>query len=66
MGDITFGLSRQIALEHHRVPDLLANVRFKTTTGIDSFNLNSSQTALGTGFYAPHRRQGQRPRRLLR
>ncbi|HEY0161910.1 MAG TPA: transporter [Edaphobacter sp.] len=52
MGDITFGLSRQIALEHHRVPDLLANVLFKTTTGIDSFNLNSSQTALGTGFYA--------------
>ena len=34
------------------MPDLLANVRFKTTTGVDSFNLNSSQTALGTGFYA--------------
>jgi hypothetical protein len=27
-------------------------VRFKTTTGVDSFNLSSSQTALGTGFYA--------------
>ncbi|HTH52813.1 MAG TPA: transporter [Edaphobacter sp.] len=52
LGDITFGLSRQLTLEHGRVPDLLANVRFKTTTGIDSFNLNSSQTALGTGFYA--------------
>ncbi|WP_260704856.1 transporter [Edaphobacter flagellatus] len=52
MGDITFGLSRQLTFEHGRVPDLLANVRFKTTTGIDSFNLNSSQTALGTGFYA--------------
>jgi len=52
LGDITFGLSRQLTLEHGRIPDLLANVRFKTTTGIDSFNLNSSQTALGTGFYA--------------
>jgi len=52
LGDVTFGLSRQLTLEHGRVPDLLANVRFKTTTGIDSFNLNSSQTALGTGFYA--------------
>jgi len=52
LGDITFGLSRQLTLEHGRVPDLLANVRFKTTTGVDSFNLNSSQTALGTGFYA--------------
>lgn len=52
LGDITFGLSRQLALEHGNIPDLLANVRFKTTTGIDSFNLNSSQTALGTGFYA--------------
>jgi len=52
LGDITFGLSRQLTFERGRVPDLLANVRFKTTTGIDSFNLNSSQTALGTGFYA--------------
>jgi hypothetical protein len=52
LGDIAFGLSRQLTLEKGRMPDLLANVRFKTTTGIDSFNLNSSQTALGTGFYA--------------
>jgi hypothetical protein len=52
LGDVAFGLSRQLAVEHGRIPDLLANVRFKTTTGIDSFNLNSSQTALGTGFYA--------------
>ncbi|WP_130418849.1 transporter [Edaphobacter modestus] len=52
LGDITFGLSRQLTLERGRVPDLLANVRFKTTTGVDSFNLNSSQTALGTGFNA--------------
>jgi hypothetical protein len=52
LGDVAFGVSRQLTLEKGRVPDLLANVRFKTTTGIDSFNLNSSQTALGTGFYA--------------
>jgi hypothetical protein len=52
LGDIAFGVSRQLSLEHGRVPDLLANVRFKTTTGVDSFNLQSSQTALGTGFYA--------------
>jgi hypothetical protein len=52
LGDATFGLSRQLTVEHNKVPDLLANVRFKTTTGVDSFNLNSSQTALGTGFYA--------------
>ena len=52
LGDLTFGLSRQLVFEHTRWPDLLANVRFKTTTGVDSFNLSSSQTALGTGFYA--------------
>jgi hypothetical protein len=52
LGDIAFGLSRQLVYEHTKCPDLLANVRFKTTTGVDSFNLTSSQTALGTGFYA--------------
>ena len=52
LGDIAFGVSRQLVYEHTKWPDLLANVRFKTTTGVDSFNLNSSQTALGTGFYA--------------
>ena len=52
LGDIAFGVSRQLAYEHTKWPDLLANVRFKTTTGVDSFNLTSAQTALGTGFYA--------------
>lgn len=52
LGDIAFGVSRQLVYEHTKWPDLLANVRFKTTTGVDSFNLTSSQTALGTGFYA--------------
>jgi hypothetical protein len=51
LGDIEFGLSRQLASEHRRLPDMLANLRFKTTTGKDPFNLGSSQTALGSGFY---------------
>ncbi|MCU1222448.1 MAG: transporter [Edaphobacter sp.] len=51
LGDIEFGLSRQLASEHRRLPDMLANMRFKTTTGKDPFNLGSSQTALGSGFY---------------
>jgi hypothetical protein len=51
MGDIQAALSRQLTMEHGRVPDLLANVRFKLTTGKDPYNLTSSQTALGSGFY---------------
>src|ERR1700722_6243770 len=52
LGDISAGISRQITSEHGRIPDLLANVRVKTTTGEDSFNLTSSEVALGTGFNA--------------
>ena len=51
LGDLQVALSRQITTEHKRVPDLLANVRFKTTTGENAFDLGSSQTALGSGFY---------------
>ena len=50
LGDISAGLYRQLTTEHGRVPDLLANVRFKSTTGADSFTLTSSEVALGTGF----------------
>ena len=50
LGDISAGLHRQLTTEHGRVPDLLANVRFKSTTGEDSFTLSSSEIALGTGF----------------
>jgi hypothetical protein len=50
LGDIQAGVSRQLTSEHGRVPDMLANVRFKSTTGADSFNLSSSTTGLGTGF----------------
>ena len=50
LGDISAGLSRQLTNEHGNVPDLLANVRFKSTTGADAFTLTSSEVALGTGF----------------
>jgi hypothetical protein len=52
LGDIGAGLSRQLTTEHGKVPDMLANVRFKSTTGKDPYNLQSSQVALGTGFNA--------------
>jgi hypothetical protein len=52
LGDIAAGLSRQLTTEHGKVPDMLANVRFKSTTGKDPYNLQSSQVALGTGFNA--------------
>jgi hypothetical protein len=50
LGDISAGISRQLTTEHGKIPDMLANVRFKSTTGKDPFNLQSSQIALGTGF----------------
>ena len=52
LGDIQAGVSRQLASEKGRVPDILASVRFKSTTGTDSFDLASSTTGLGTGFNA--------------
>ena len=52
LGDIQGSISRQVALEHGKVPDLLANVRFKGRTGVDAFQVGtSSDTALGSGFY---------------
>jgi hypothetical protein len=50
LGDISAGMSRQLTNEHGHVPDMLGNVRFKSTTGADSFSLTSSEVALGTGF----------------
>jgi hypothetical protein len=52
LGDISAGVYKQLTTEHGRVPDMLANVRFKSTTGKDSFSLTSSEVALGTGFNA--------------
>ena len=50
LGDISAGISRQLTIEHGRVPDLIANAHFKSTTGADAFTLTSSEVALGTGF----------------
>jgi hypothetical protein len=50
LGDIQGAVSRQLVAEHKWVPDILANVRFKSTTGDSSFDLASSQTSLGSGF----------------
>jgi hypothetical protein len=51
LGDVQVSLSRQIAKEHGAIPDLLANVSFKTRTGKDPFALGNNEIALGTGFY---------------
>lgn len=51
LGDVQISLNRQIAREHGRIPDLLANVSFKTKTGKDPFGLGNNEIALGTGFY---------------
>jgi hypothetical protein len=50
IGDIQAGLSRQLAIEHGGVPDLLANIRYKSVTGTNSYDLQSAETSLGTGF----------------
>lgn len=52
LGDIQAGVSRQLTFEHGHTPDLLANIRFKSVTGANSYDLASSQTNLGSGFYA--------------
>jgi hypothetical protein len=52
LGDISAGISRQLTTERGKKPDILANVRFKSTTGKDAYNLDSSEVALGTGFNA--------------
>jgi hypothetical protein len=51
LGDVLVSLSRQVAKEHGRIPDLLATASFKTKTGKDPFSLGNNEIALGTGFY---------------
>jgi Putative MetA-pathway of phenol degradation len=51
LGDVQVSLSRQLTREHGNMPDLLANVTFKTKTGKDPFSLGNNEIALGTGFY---------------
>lgn len=49
MGDIEFGLSRQMAWESGIVPDLIAAVNFKSKTGRSPYNRT---IGLGTGHYS--------------
>jgi hypothetical protein len=56
LGDVQLSLSRQIAREHGGIPDLLADVGFKTKTGKDPFGLGNNEIALGTGFYGAQSR----------
>lgn len=50
LGDMVAGLSYQFINEHGNVPDLLGSLHFKSTTGVTSYNLQSADTSLGTGF----------------
>jgi hypothetical protein len=50
LGDISASISRTVLQEHGWRPDVVANVLYKSTTGTDSFDLQSAETALGTGF----------------
>ena len=50
LGDIIAGVSYQFINEHGNVPDLLGSLHFKSTTGATSYNLESAETSLGTGF----------------
>jgi hypothetical protein len=50
LGDIAAGFSYQFATEHGSSPDLLASVHYKSNTGTNSYDLESAQTSLGTGF----------------
>lgn len=50
LGDIASGLSYQFATEHGSSPDLLASVHYKSNTGTNSYDLESAETSLGTGF----------------
>ncbi len=50
LGDISTGLSDQVVTERGSMPDLLASVHFKSTTGTNSYDLQSAETSLGTGF----------------
>lgn len=50
LGDIAGGASYQFATEHGSAPDLLGSLHFKSSTGTNSYDLESADTSLGTGF----------------
>lgn len=50
LGDIGGGASYQFVDEHGSVPDFLASLHYKSNTGTNSYDLESAETSLGTGF----------------
>ena len=52
LGDVEFGLSRQLTHGDGWAPDLLAHMRWKTKTGSDPYSTESEDPPLGTGFHA--------------
>jgi len=50
LGDIGGGVSYQFINEHANVPDVLGSLHFKSSTGTNSYDLESAETSLGTGF----------------
>jgi hypothetical protein len=52
LGDVEIGLTRQLLWESDLVPDLLAAVRWKTTTGESAFDVDLGDLAVGSGFHA--------------
>lgn len=50
LGDIGGGVSYQFINEHENVPDVLGSLHFKSSTGTNSYDLESAETSLGTGF----------------
>jgi hypothetical protein len=50
MGDIAGGASYQFVDEHGSVPDVLGSLHYKANNGTNSYNLQSAETSLGTGF----------------
>lgn len=51
LGDIEFALSHQFARESQYMPDLLAQVYWKTNSGKDAFDGDDRTLPLGTGFH---------------
>jgi hypothetical protein len=52
IGDIEVGLSYQPLRERELLPDLILGVRGKFRTGEDTFDVDTDEPPLGTGFYS--------------
>ena len=51
LGDVEVAVTRQLTKNHTFLPDMLAAVRWKSTTGSDPYQLSATnQPVLGTGF----------------